>query len=157
MPSERDALTHYKKRRGSVWNKLAYDEATSATLYALAFDTDKVQQITHLKHARRILNRFAKSSLSENDRPSVKKEMKDDKILKEAKDAILKSEPGYSSDKDAGRPLENEGDFHLWRTKAVRGEGAKKRIRTENAKNANKFHTKGKKEKGGRSGTGGCR
>lgn len=52
MPSGRDALTHYKKGRGSVWYELAYDEATSATLYAIAFDTDKVQQITHLKRAR---------------------------------------------------------------------------------------------------------
>lgn len=147
MPSERDALVHYKKGRSPVWCEMAFGDASSATLYALAFDTDKVQQITHIKPVRRILNRFAKSCLSVDDQASVKEEMQKDKVLKEARELILQAEPGYSSDKDVDHPMGNEGDSMLWRTKAVRGEGQRKRIRTENAKNVNRLYPHGKNGK----------
>ena len=127
IPSDRDAFCHYKKSRSSVWYDVAFGEAASSTLYALAFDTDKVQQFNHLQHARRLRNRsIASPGLSEEDRSIAQEEKEQDKLLNEAKNVVKGVGEGYCSEKDADLPLVNEGGNHLWRTKPVKRRGREK-------------------------------
>ena len=152
MPPEREDLEYYKKNRAHIWYDLAIDEAVSATMYSLAFDTDKIQQCSHLKHARRLLNRFIMApDVSEANASVGKKEKDEDKYLNEGKRIILSVESGYSSEKDVDAPLEYEEDTHVWRSKNVRGEGMKKRIREANSKAANEMYPDDKKPKKGKN------
>ena len=115
---------------------LSTREAITATLYPLAFELDTNNQIKQLKSARCRYSRSIKMSADPDGGIGAKNmsELKTNPILKHAREIILKHEKGFVT-YDELEKIDTECDRPR-RTKEVRGEGAKTKLRKQNATDA---------------------
>ena len=151
MDSERRAHAEYTKRTQIIHYDLAVDELICTTVYALGFDLDTTQLLSHLKHARRTF-RSEMNKLHPDDQLKGKNYISNVEILTHANNILQSAAPGYDSEKDIAEEKKKGatnkmGDKYTLQTKNVRGPGQKRKLRESHIETAAEMYRGNKKKK----------
>ena len=128
---------------------MSVDESITLTLYALAYDTDKTAQLTHLKAARRCWKKSINSIKDDLSKKEAEKQYSSHPVLKAGRKKITAQSSGYDTDKDiTEEPKEAATIGAPLRTKDVRGAGKKTIAREWELQFADNLYKKDEKKTG---------